>query len=34
MLPESAWAEDEEPAPVKANKARRAARNPGEHRMV
>src|SRR6478752_8592009 len=34
MLPESAWAADEVPAPVKASKATRAARNPGENRMV
>jgi hypothetical protein len=34
MLPESAWAADEVPTPVKANKATRAARNPSENRMV
>src|SRR5512144_44467 len=34
MVPESAWAADEMPAQVKASKARRAARNPGENRMA
>jgi len=34
MLPESAWAADEVPAPVKASKATSAARNPGENRMA
>src|SRR6476660_6430118 len=34
MLPESAWAADVVPAPVKASKATRAERNPDENRMV
>jgi hypothetical protein len=34
MLPESAWAADEAPTLIKANKATSAARNPGENRMV
>src|SRR5512146_68029 len=34
MVPESAWAADEIPAPVKASKATRAARNPGENSMA
>jgi hypothetical protein len=34
MVPESARAVDDTPAPAKAKRATRAARNPGENRMV
>ena len=34
MVPPSAWAADETPAPAKANRATRAARNPDENRMI